>query len=131
MERGIISFLTIAAATILLTNCKKNDKPFDNYFFTDTETSSGPLYLFIDGENRGVLPILNTAVTATNDTVLNNALHLALPAGKYKIKGKDGQGTERYSGYLKFNSRSLSTGGTMGGQITSASGQTLVTKIFF
>ena len=129
MKKQFIRLLLLASTIIVLTNCKKFGKDYDNYFFTDIENSAGPLTLFIDGKNKGELPNLKTSVSPTNDTVINNALHLILKSGKYKIEAKDNQGNVKCSGTLKFRLNSLSTSGTMGGQATASSGKTIVTKL--
>lgn len=130
MKKHFIKLLLLASA-IVLTNCKKYGKTFDTYFYTDMENSNGPLFLYIDGDTKGELPNLKTTLSPANDTILSNALHFRLRSGKYKIEGKDHDGTLKFSGYLKFRPGSIGTGGTMGGSGTSAAGNVIVTKIFY
>ena len=129
MKKHFIKLILFASTIIVLTNCKKFGKDFDTYFYTDIENSAGPLTLFVDGKNKGELPNLKTSVSPTNDTIINNALHLTLKSGKYKIEAKDNQGNVKCSGTLKFRSNSLSGSSTMGGQATATSGKTVVTKL--
>ena len=129
MKKYLIKLILFASTIIVLTNCKKFGKDFDTYFYTDIENSAGPLTLFVDGKNKGELPNLKTSVSPTNDTVINNALHLILKSGRYKIEAKDNQGNLKCSGTLKFRSNSLSGSNTMGGQETSTSGKIVVTKL--
>jgi len=129
MKKQFIRLLLLASTIIVLTNCKKFGKDYDNYFFTDIENSAGPLTLFIDGKNKGELPNLKTSVSPTNDTVINNALHLILKSGKYKIEAKDNQGNVKCSGTLKFRTNRLSGSSTMGGQETSTLDKIVVTKL--
>lgn len=129
MKKHFIKLILFASTIIVLTNCKKIGKDYDNYFFTDIENSAGPLILFIDGKNKGELPNLKTSVSPTNDTVINNALHLILKSGKYKIEAKDSQGNLKCSGTLKFRTNSLNGSSTMGGQETSTLDKIVVTKL--
>ena len=129
MKKQLIKLILFASTIIVLTNCKKYGQDFDTYFYTDIQNSAGPLILFVDDKNKGELPNLKTSVSATNDTIINNALHLTLKSGKYKIEAKDSQGNLKCSGTLKFRSNSIGTTGTMGGQATASSGKTIVTKL--
>ncbi|MBK7310351.1 MAG: hypothetical protein IPI93_06055 [Sphingobacteriaceae bacterium] len=129
MKNHFIKLVLLASTIIVLTNCNKLGKDFDNYFYTDIENSAGPLTLFIDGKNKGGLPYLKTSVSPTNDTIINHALHLTLKSGKYKIEAKDNQGNLKCSFTLKFRSNLLSTSGTIGRQTTAASGKIVVTKL--
>ena len=129
MRRPFLKYVAFASMIVVLTNCKKLGKDYDTYFYTDIENSYGPLTLYVDGENRGELPNLKTSVSPGNDTIINNALHLTLKSGRYKIEGKDDQGNVKCSGTLKFRTNSLSCSGTMGGQATASSGKIIVTKL--
>jgi hypothetical protein len=129
MKKRFITLILFASTIIVQTNCKKFGKDFETFFYTDGENSAGPLTLFVDAENKGELPNLKTSVSSTNDTVINNALHLKLKSGKYKIEAKDRQGNLKFSGTLKFRSNSVGGSSTMGGQEIVSSDKIVVTKL--
>ena len=129
MKKHFIKLILLASTIIVLTNCKKFGKTFDTYFYTDIENTAGPLYLYIDGNSKGELPNLKTSLSPTNDTIINNALHLRLRSGKYKIEGKDNQGTVKVSGYIKFRTNAVGNGSTMGGLGTASSDKVIVNNI--
>jgi hypothetical protein len=129
MKKHFIKLILFASTIIVLTNCKKIGKDFETYFYTDIENSAGPLTLFVDGKNKGELPNLKTSISTTNDTIINNALHLTLKSGKYKIEAKDNQGNVKVSGHVKFRTNATGTGGTMGGIATASSNKIIVNKL--
>jgi hypothetical protein len=129
MRKQFLKCVIFTSLVVVLVNCKKFGKEYDTYFYTDIENTSGPLTLYVDGENKGALPNLKTSVSPGNDTVINNALHLNLRSGRYKIEGKDDQGNVKCSGTLKFRTNSLNCSSTMGGQATASSGKIIVTKL--
>jgi hypothetical protein len=129
MRKQFSKCLVFAALMVALVNCKKFGKDHETYFYTDIENASGPLTLYVDGENKGQLPNLKTSVSPSNDTVINNALHLTLRSGRYKIEAKDDQGNVKCAGALKFRANSLNCSSTMGGQATASSGKIIVTKL--
>ncbi len=129
MKKHFIKLMLFVSTFILLTNCKKLGSDYDTYFYTDVENSDGALTLFVDGKNKGELPNLKTSVSATNDTIINNALHLTLKSGKYKIETKDSKGNTKSSGTIKFNRNSLRGSSTMGGQSSASTGNKVVTKL--
>ncbi len=131
MKKLLFKSLIICLSVLTLLACKKFGHKFDTYFYTDTESSDGPLYLYIDGKNKGALPFLKIPVSTENDTVIKSALHLVLRSGNYKIEAKDPFGNLKFSGYLKFRRRTIGNGGTLGGQETVSSGDIIVTKIFY
>ena len=60
---------------------------FNAYFWTSTEDKQA--YLYIDGENRGVLPYLPTAPDCGNEELKKKILMIHLPSGTYNIVLKD------------------------------------------
>jgi len=118
------------SVVVIVTNCKKFGKPFDTYFFTDIESTAGPLQLFVDGNNKGHLPDLKTSMSPDNDTIIRQALHLTLKAGKYHLQAKDSLSNVISECTLKFSSTSTRLSGGKGGQATSSSSDRLVTKFY-
>ncbi len=103
--------MTIA---LLLTNCKKNET-YQSYFYT-TSGHDSPLFLYVDGQYKGELPVMNQKPTFGNDTLKQKALFLTLKSGSYKVEAMDSQGAVKSSGKVTFSkSRSASTG-RAGGQ---------------
>jgi len=87
--------------------------------------------LFLDGDYKGDLPNLHTRMAVDNDTILTQGLHLTLKSGKYKLIGKDKQGTIRCEGTIKFSNNSAGGSSTKGGNGSAGSGNTTVVKLFF
>ena len=131
MKKQLIKLLLLASTLIVLTNCKKFGRSYDAYFYADIEASAGPLTLFIDNQNKGELPNLKTSVSPTNDTILNNALHLKIKSGKYNIEAKDAQGNVKCSGTLKFRGNNLNVTGKTGGHAASGNDNTVAVKFYY
>ncbi|MBA3681640.1 MAG: hypothetical protein H0W73_10830 [Bacteroidetes bacterium] len=131
MRKSLSKMFILVSTLFVLTNCKKLGKTYDGYFYTDIENPSGPLYLYVDDAYKGELPNLKTRLAPNNDTLLNQALHLSLKSGRYKIVGKDAQGSVKSSGTLKFRSYSTSGSSTIGGQATSINEHTFAHKVYY
>lgn len=129
MKKKILKLILLASTILILTNCKKYGKDHESYFYTDIDSSSVPLTLFIDGENKGVLPNFQTSNFPSNDTILNNALKLSLKSGKYKIEAKDYLGNIKCSGVMKFRSNKISAINTIGAYSLANNGSKIVVEL--
>lgn len=131
MKLHLLKYALLASTLLVLTNCKKFGKDFDTYFYTDVETTDGTVSLFVDGNYKGILPSFQSAVSLSNDTILQHALHLRLKSGRYSIVAKDHQGYEKFRGSIKFKSSSWASSSQKGGCTNAYSSQKVVSKLKF
>lgn len=82
-------FISIILCSAIISGCMEveHKQGFNVHFFRGVKDSS-EVYLFIDGEKKGVLPHLNYAPEC-NDPFLKKALMISLESGKYKVEVKD------------------------------------------
>jgi hypothetical protein len=135
LGNNLASHTTKAILTALilfsLTTCKKFGTSQDLFFYSDIDSASAPMTLFVDDELKGVLPNLHVQVSVDNDTITREALHLSLKPGKYNLVAKDNQGNVRCEGWFKFSKNSVKTSATKGGQAFAGSNTTKVFELFF
>jgi hypothetical protein len=94
------SILTLSAlATVLLfTQCKKESD--NGYKITaESDDSLSTLHLFVNGEDKGVLPFISGGADDFGDS---RALNFSLPEGSYKLTTKDQLGNYRNSTSITF-----------------------------
>lgn len=112
--------IAILVLALTLCSCKKYGKPYEAYFYANIDSAKAPLFLFVDGANKGLLPILHTQVSPTNDTITKQALKLSLKLGaSYKIEGRDANGMVKNVGTFRHCSSSDHGSGHLGGQASS------------
>ncbi len=108
---------------------------YNTYFWTSS--AGKEVYLFIDGENKGVLPYLPGAPDCDNEESKKNALMIALPAGSYDIAVKNTEQKTLYGERLRFKRRggSLSIGSSTsykeGGSRRSFKDACLIEELYF
>lgn len=112
--KTILKLAFLSAIPLVLSNCKK-DKNYQSYFYTDVKSDT-PLYLYVDEEYKGKLPVMTVKPTFENDTLKQKALYLTLKTGKYKIEAKDADGSVMSSGTVKFCENKAASTGKAGGQ---------------
>ena len=131
MKTTATKLLFITLTVFLLTGCKKVGKTYDAYFYTAIETTDSHLILELDNKIIGEVPLLKTTLSTNNDTIINQALHLKLRTGKYKISVRDNNGNVKCSGILKFRFNNFN-GATNPGVLEHAmKDNVLVTRIHF
>jgi len=129
--------LLIAFALVTgFAGCKMlQGEGFNTYFWTSS--AGQEVYLFIDGENKGVLPHLPAAPDCDNEESKKNALVIALPAGSYDIVVKNAEQKTLYKEKLRFKRRggSLNIGSSTsykeGGSRRSFKNACLIEEIYF
>lgn len=93
---------------VVFIGCQQKQGGFQTYFWCSTETAAEQ-YLYIDGEEQGVLPYLPVAPVCENDFLKQQALSVFLPSGKYEIAIRDAKGKLQYEEVLKLKRRLGST----------------------
>lgn len=128
-KASLISFACILAA-LLFARCKKDcDIVYNAQFYTPQ--SSGKLYLYIDGDNRGELPYMATAPTCGQTySDEQKPLTTQLRSGKYKLEGRDQDGVVRTTAFIEFDKHSGRLSGGQGGASFSASEDCAIISLF-
>lgn len=86
MKKLLIVCMVLAGSS----SCKmQHTGGFNTYFWTSAEGSK--LYLFVEGENKGLLPYLPVGPDCYNEELKNKTLRIDLPSGYYDIAIKDEQ----------------------------------------
>ncbi len=126
MKKLIFFALLLLAWSIFTFSCKKDDTVYNAYFYSKAELNQSKLFLYIDGNYNGELKYLVTTPTCDNDESKRDAFYVKLPAGKYKITTKNEHGIVKNESELKFDKKSISGSGTLGGDEVSHDGNCLV-----
>lgn len=80
--------LLILLFLVVEMRCSRGTRPFRAHFFTSNQ-QHGPLYLYIDGKNKGLLPYQSVAPACGSDSLEQQTLYVLLPSGKYRVEAKD------------------------------------------
>ena len=87
MKNFFIAIVVIA----FFSQCGRHYRDWDVYFWSSNALESG-LHLYINGRERGMVPVLSTAPSCNDDYSKKQALYIPLPSGKYKIELRDSSG---------------------------------------
>lgn len=128
--KRIFLFLFISGFVLLFTQCKKDDSVFDVYFCTSTNKAEATLTLYIDDENKGILPFLTVKPKCGSDSLLADLIYVQLDAGRYKIKVKDENGVIKIEGTITYKKNSRQSGIGIGGISVEGSGNCDVVDFF-
>ena len=114
----IISALLFSFSMVyFLSSC---GKPGDSnvYFYTITDTTTGPLYLYINGNYEGQLKENSTKLSCSTVDLTSKTISKFLKEDYYNIAAKDSSGNMISYGSFKFTNRkrssSLSSNGGIG-----------------
>ena len=109
MKRTSVS-VTLITCLLLFVQCNLRTKSFNTWFWTSNKEES--CHLFVDEEDMGPLPQLDSAPSCENADMKKQALFLHLPSGNYDLEVKDAKGDVRYAEQLqlKRTSGSLTIG---------------------
>ena len=100
MKKLLIICLVLAG----FSRCKMlHTEGFNTYFWTSAEGEK--LYLFIEGENKGLLPYLPAGPDCGNEELKKKTLRVDLPSGSYDIIIKNEQQETLYSEELRIKRR--------------------------
>lgn len=118
-----VLLLLIMAIGILssLQSCHKDsDKNFIFHFYTTKLMSdSSDLFLYIDGESKGVVPYRASKVTDCGE--ISGTLRLLMHPGKYKMEMKDKGGNVLSGATGKFYDNKTAVKGTEGSSAVESS----------
>lgn len=128
-SRKILGAVLISFMVLLLWNCKKNQKQYNAFFYTDRSDTSSVLQLYIDEKKIGDLPNLSVINSPGNDTIRRLGLNVKLKSGKYKIEAKDPKGNMNFEGTFKFKASKTQFTSTMGGSDLASDGETIAIKL--
>ena len=112
MKKTLILIAIFSVFVLLFSQCRKDDSVFDVYFWTSINNTAESLTLYIDNENKGILPYMDIAPKCGNDTLLADLIYIQLSAGRYKIKVKDENGVVKIEGKMTYkrNKQAVSVG---------------------
>jgi hypothetical protein len=125
----LVSFALIAGGAMFM-RCQKDDTVFDCYFYTTNDTSTTTLSLYVDDVLKGELPMLADHPEC-GDSILANALHLQLTAGKYEFVARDQDDKKKCLSDVKFNMDLIDTFAKVGFLYTHDSGTCIVFGLYF
>lgn len=131
MKKVLILCLPAFLFVMLFTQCRKANEPdgtvFNANFYTDSDSTRGTMFLYIDGQYKGELPyIAQRPSCGASYGDGNQPLAMRLKSGTYKIEGKDSKGTVKSSGEIFVSKRSSSGSGGIGGQSVMVSNDCLI-----
>lgn len=93
----------------LVASCHKEEIPtsLSGYFYTpDTKAIEQPLYLFIDGTNKGKLPYIKTTANVplgfSNPELSSKALQFTFMSGKHIFEARRSDGSVMASATITF-----------------------------
>ena len=128
--KNTILIVFLSGFVLLFTQCKKDDSVFDVYFWTSINNTEETLTLYIDNENKGILPFLVITPECGNDTLLSNLIYIQLTAGTYKIKVKNENGDVIVKAKLTYKKNKQSTSLGIGGLSGASVGNCDVIEFF-
>jgi hypothetical protein len=114
----IISAFLFSFTTIyFLSGCSKPGES-NVYFYTTTDTTTGPLYLYINGNYEGQLTENATKLSCSTDDLTSKTISKLLKEDYYNLAAKDSLGNMVSYASFKFTNRkrssSLSSSGNLG-----------------
>ncbi len=116
---------------LLFVQCKKKEAPYELYLYT-TDASHSGLTLFVDGVEKGALPVVSSTVMPDDESAKALTLHLTLPTGKYVLEAKDEEGNLQKGAKLQFSShKETLTGIKAGCEVRSLEDDHCMTVRFF
>jgi len=81
-------------ASVCISGCNHFTGGFNAYFWTSNQDPGSHLY--IDNNDRGVLPHFDKAPSCSDESMKQNALFVYLPSGTYDIEVRDNNGKTMY-----------------------------------
>lgn len=132
MKHILSGTLYLASATLLFTQCKKENSNarFDVHFYTPEANTK--LFLYLDADSLGPLPhLVETPECGRTATDGIAPLYRQLQAGSYRLVGKDGRGNIVSSGTLHISPERLSTSGNLGGMSVARKETCVSVRLFF
>ena len=125
-----LAVLSLMMATLFL-QCKKEDcnAVFNAQFYTSIPTGEHTLY--IDDQNRGILPYFASAPQCGQSYGDGQRpLTVSLPAGEYRIAGKDAHGRSTTYGFITVGRHKMGSSGGTGGLSMSQTEDCFVIGVF-
>ena len=130
----VLALSTVFIATFL-TNCSK-PVSYDCYFYSTLDSNTVPLTLYVNNENKGILPRFANDITLDSTILLDQTIHLVLPEEViYNLKAKDSLDNVKYLGTINFShsKNSSSSGGTtqLGGSSSITKDKKMLVKLYY
>lgn len=97
MKRIFLAIIVIA----LFSQCGRHYRNWDVYFWTSNASENG-FHLFINGRERGIVPLLSMAPSCNDDNSKRQTLNISLPSGKYRLELKDSNGRTKAAETFKI-----------------------------
>jgi len=130
VKTSIIKLIGLVLIFAITTHCKKVNEDSDVYFYTSNKSTS-TLKLYINQKEKGELPVINTCLSAKNDTILCKAIHLKLVPREYKLEVRGENGDVKFSGLFKIQPNYYQTSCTIGQVDNAIADGVLVSRISF
>ncbi len=126
MKNTLTTIFVCLLATLLFTQCNKDDnsKVFNARFYTTK--ANGKLSLYVDDVYKGELPYFSNAPDCgATYSDAQKPLNTQLPSGEYRIAGKNSQGQVTSYGIMKISRNKMSASGGIGGMSLNSSEECL------
>lgn len=114
---------------IILTGCKKQGATYNVYFYTTSYDEYTPLYLFINDENKGELPLFTQKMSFDNDSLKSKALLLHLNYDTYPILGRDKWNNVKVEGTMRFKRKKMNVTNIIGEIITEQNDKDIIIEV--
>ena len=129
--RKYLFLFAAMTVSIAFFSCNNANTTCEFYFQTSESTASEEWTLWIDGQNKGVLPNPELDTTCENaNGALDSLIHLTLDATRHTFEAVDNSGVIRSKGYFKTNENQSKVGGSTGGASTGGSCDCTIFTIF-
>jgi len=111
------TFSSLTLALLVFTQCGREDKSFNAFFWISHHKLDSKLSLFVDGNFKGDLIPQKKSLTCDTDSLKQKAVFLVIKNGTHKLVAKDSLGTVISSATIRVTINSNSTGenGDVGG----------------
>jgi uncharacterized membrane protein YgcG len=125
--KTILILCVAISFAFVFSQCKKEKDITVNAHFYYLDTAyKAPVRLFLDNQDRGVLPKLASMPDCGQADLNNITLSFPLKSGKYKLEVKDTSGNILSSSSFSFSENSSSGSGGVGREESSLSGDCML-----
>lgn len=86
--------------------------------------------LFIDGENKGQLPVISEKADPKSATQKTTALYIPVPSGTHKIEARKGDGSVVSFNKMTFSSNKMGCTATKGGSSVASDNESIMVELY-
>ena len=127
--RNSFNIIVLLLIAFTFTQCKKegDGKMFNGHFYaTSSNPADGDLYLYIDGNLKGILPYQKTTPLCNDTNIEKQTLFINIKSGNYMFEAKTINGVVVAKSKEFFSSNELSGSAEKGSEYSSVSDDCLL-----